>query len=82
MGRRVERLDTGERRRLALHRAGHAAADALVENFIDRLRDDCLKRDAVRVVAKARAVLDAWCVGYNPASQHPSVYAVDEKRFC
>jgi hypothetical protein len=26
--------------------------------------------------------LDAWMVDYNPASQHPSVYAIEEKRFC
>ncbi len=25
---------------------------------------------------------DAYLVGYNPALQHPSVYAIEEKRFC
>jgi transposase InsO family protein len=26
--------------------------------------------------------LDAWLMEYNPASQHPSVYAIEAKRFC
>ena len=26
--------------------------------------------------------LDAYLVRYNPALQHPPVYAIEEKRFC
>jgi hypothetical protein len=29
-----------------------------------------------------QADLDAWMADYNPASHHPSVYAIEEKRFC
>jgi hypothetical protein len=32
-------------------------------------------------LAEARAVLSAWKHDYNPASQHPSVYVIEEKRF-
>jgi Integrase core domain len=26
--------------------------------------------------------LDAWITGYNRASEHPSVYVIEEKRLC
>jgi putative transposase len=45
------------------------------------------KRDYARVTpipdaATALALIDSWMEDYNPASQHPSVYAIEEKRFC
>ncbi len=33
-------------------------------------------------VAELQIDLDAWIKSYKPALQHPSVYAVEEKRFC
>jgi hypothetical protein len=33
-------------------------------------------------VEALQADLDAWLVHYNPVSLHPSVYAVEVKRFC
>jgi hypothetical protein len=33
-------------------------------------------------LAELRADLDAWLVEYNRASEHPSVYVIEEKRFC
>jgi putative transposase len=46
-----------------------------------------IKRDYVRVSPQPDAEtvmrqLPAWIAHYNPASQHPSVYAVEEKRLC
>jgi putative transposase len=46
-----------------------------------------LKRDYVRVspipnAAAALPLVDTWMEDYNPASQHPSVYAIEENRFC
>jgi transposase InsO family protein len=33
-------------------------------------------------LAELQADLDAWLVEYNRASEHPSVYVIEEKRFC
>ncbi len=33
-------------------------------------------------IAELQADLDAWVAEYNPASQHPSVYVIEGKRFC
>jgi hypothetical protein len=35
-----------------------------------------------RSLSHTRAVLEAWRADYNDASQHPSVYVLEEKRFC
>ena len=37
---------------------------------------------AYATVAEAKAGIDAWLDFYNPASLHPSLYAIEEKRFC
>ena len=31
---------------------------------------------------EARAGIGSWMTFYNPASQHPSGYAIEENRFC
>jgi hypothetical protein len=33
-------------------------------------------------IEQLQADLDAWIVGYNRASEHPSVYVIEEKMFC
>ena len=33
-------------------------------------------------IAELQEDLDEWIRSYNPASQHPSVYVIEEKRFC
>jgi transposase InsO family protein len=33
-------------------------------------------------IEQLQADLDTWITGYNPASLHPSIYAIEEKRFC
>jgi hypothetical protein len=53
-------------------------AEAFVKTF---------KRDYVRAnpIPDARTVLlriDHWMEDYNRASEHPSGYVIDEKRFC
>ncbi len=52
------------------------------ESFNGRLRDELLNETLFRSLPHARAVLEAWRHDYNPASLHPSFYAVEEKRFC
>jgi putative transposase len=38
--------------------------------------------NAYASVAEAKAGIGAWLDFYNPASSHPSIYAIEEKRFC
>jgi putative transposase len=33
-------------------------------------------------LAHARTALEAWRADYNRASEHPSVYVIEEKRLC
>src|SRR6187200_2096897 len=33
-------------------------------------------------IAELQEDLDEWIRSYNPASQHPSIYVIEEKRFC
>jgi putative transposase len=54
--------------------------------FIERLWRS-LKYEEVYLKAyadghEARAGIGAWFAFYKHASQHPSVYAIEEKRFC
>jgi putative transposase len=61
---------------------GKPVQNAFAESFIGRLRDELLNETLFRSLPHARAILDAWRADYNPASQHPSVYVIEEKRFC
>jgi putative transposase len=54
--------------------------------FIERLWRS-IKYEEVHLKAyadgrKARAGISSWMTFYNPASQHPSVYVIEEERFC
>jgi putative transposase len=61
---------------------GKPVQNAFVESFIGRLRDELLNETLFRSLPHARAILEAWRADYNPALQHPSVYVVEENRFC
>jgi transposase InsO family protein len=57
-------------------------SNGLAEAFVTTF-----KRDYVRVNPLPDAVtvlrqLHRWIADYKHASQHPSVYAIEEKRFC
>src|SRR6201987_3586992 len=61
---------------------GKPVQNAFAESFIGRLRDELLNETLFRSLPHARAALDAWRSDYNHASQHPSVYMIEEKRLC
>jgi putative transposase len=46
------------------------------------MRDELLNETLFFDLDDARAKIANWVADYNPASQHPSVYVVEEKRFC
>ena len=59
---------------------GKPVQNAFVESFIGRLRDELLNETLFRSLAHTRAVLEAWRADYKRASQHPSVYVIEENR--
>jgi putative transposase len=61
---------------------GKPVQNAFVESFIGRLRDELLNETLFRSLVHTRAVLDAWRADYKRASQHPSVYVIEENRLC
>jgi putative transposase len=61
---------------------GKPMQNAFVESFNGRLRDEFLNETLFTSLRQARLALEDWRRDYNPASQHPSVYVVEEKRFC
>jgi transposase InsO family protein len=55
---------------------GHA------ERLIGSIRRECLDHIVVFGEAHLRRILAAYNGYYNPASEHPSVYVIEENRFC
>ena len=53
-----------------------------VESFNARFRDELLNGEIFYTLREAQIVIESWRRHYNPASQHPSVYAIEEKRVC
>jgi len=60
---------------------GKPQQNAFAESFIGRLRDECLNETLFSSLAHARQALTNWKDDYNNASQHPSVYVIQENRF-
>jgi len=56
--------------------------NAYIESFNGRMRDELLNESLFLDLDQARQIITAWVADYNPASQHPSVYVIEGKRFC
>jgi transposase InsO family protein len=56
--------------------------NANAERLIGSIRRECIDHVVVFGERHLRHVLLLYMTYYNPASQHPSVYVVEEKRFC
>jgi putative transposase len=52
------------------------------ESFNGKLRDELLNGEIFYSLKEARIVIERWRRHYNRASQHPSVYVIEAKRFC
>jgi putative transposase len=67
----------------SLSRAGNVWDNAAMESFFSSLKTERTARKTYRTRAQARAdVFDYIERFYNRASEHPSGYVIDEKRFC
>ena len=51
------------------------------ESFNSKLRDELLNGEMFSTLREAQLLIESWRRHYNPASEHPSVYVVEEKRF-
>src|SRR6266700_3399825 len=56
--------------------------NGVVERLIGSIRRECLDHVVIRSEAHLRRILKSYADYYNRASQHPSVYVVEEKRLC
>ena len=61
---------------------GKPQQNAFIESFNGRLRDELLNETLFGSLAHARVALAAWQLDYNPASQHPSFYVIEDNRSC
>jgi len=61
---------------------GKPQQNGFIESFNGRLRDEFLNETLFTSLRQARADLETWRRDYNPAFEHPSVYVVEENRFC
>jgi transposase InsO family protein len=56
--------------------------NACAERLIGSIRRECMDHIVIFGERHLRHVLVSYMGYYNPASQHPSVYVIEEKRFC
>jgi len=66
----------------ALIEPGKPWQNGVAESFIGKFRDECLSLEWFRSRAEAKVIIEAWRRHYKRASQHPSVYVIEENRFC
>ena len=43
---------------------------------------ECLNGEIFYTLREAQIIIESWRRHYNRASEHPSVYVIEEKRFC
>jgi putative transposase len=69
--------------RASMSRKGDCYDNAPMESFFHTLKTELVHHRHYATRAEATRDIFAYIEGfYNPASQHPSVYVVEEKRFC
>jgi putative transposase len=66
----------------ALIEPGKPWQNGVTESFNGKFRDECLSLEWFRSRAEVQRAFDAWRTVYNRASEHPSIYVIEEKRYC
>jgi putative transposase len=61
---------------------GKPMQNGFCESFNGRMRDELLNESLFFGLDHARTRIADWANDYNRASEHPSGYVIDEKRFC
>jgi putative transposase len=67
---------------LDFSRPGKPTDNAFIESFNGKFRTECLNAHWFMSLDDARRKCEAWRRDYKRASQHPSVYMIEEKRLC
>jgi putative transposase len=67
---------------LDFSRPGKPTDNAFIEAFNGRFRAECLNTHWFLSLADAQEKMEDWRRYYDPASEHPSVYVIEEKRVC
>ena len=49
---------------------------------LDEFYRVAFRKKIYRAIDELQSDLDTWLVDYKPASLHPSLYVIEEKRFC
>ena len=60
---------------------GRFMDNIFVERLWRSLKYECVYLHAYATGGEARLGIGGWINGYKRASQHPSVYVIEEKRF-
>ena len=58
---------------MALHRAGQAHRERLVESFNGKFRDECLNENWFLTLADARQKIEHWRQDYNQTRPHSAL---------
>jgi putative transposase len=66
----------------ALIEPGKPWQNGVTESFNGKFRDECLSLEWFRSRAEAKVIIEAWRQHYNRASEHLSIYVIEEKRYC
>ena len=61
---------------------GRYMDNIFVERLWRSLKYEEVYLNAYATVAEAKTGIGAWLSFYNRASEHPSVYVIEEKRLC
>ena len=67
---------------LDFSRPGKPTDNSFIESFNGKLRSECLNAHWFLSLDDAQQKMEDWRRDYNCASEHPSVYVVEEKRLC
>src|SRR5262249_44542025 len=66
----------------AYNERGSPWENGYIESFNARLRDELLNGEIFYTLREAQIVIESWRRHYKRASQHPSVYVIEENRLC
>jgi putative transposase len=68
--------------RISMDGKGRWMDNVFIERLWRSLKYECVYLNTFETGSEAKAGIGSWITYYNPASQHPSVYVIEEKRFC
>ncbi len=68
--------------RISMDGRGRWMDNVFIERLWRSLKYKCVYLNAFETDSEARTGIGRWVAYYNRASEHPSVYVIEEKRLC